>query len=76
MHFLGSISPAEVAIVAIVVLCRAAIAVAVFIDARRRGMNAPFWGVLVFLFLLIGGIVYLVRRQTGRHVAARSATSA
>jgi len=76
MHFLGSISPAELAIVVILVHLRAAIAVAVFIDARRRGMNAPFWCVLVFFFLLIGGIVYLVCRQSGRTVAARSATSA
>jgi cbb3-type cytochrome oxidase subunit 3 len=39
-------------------------------------MNAPFWCVLVFVFMLIGGIVYLVRRQSGRHIAARSTISA
>ena len=40
-----------------------AIGIWVAIDASKRGMNAPLWGLLTFLILIIGLPLYLSERR-------------
>ena len=32
-------------------------------DAQRRGMNAPLWGLLIFLFSVVALPVYFIARK-------------
>lgn len=44
-----------------------AAAIAVFLDATRRGnRHATAWGAGVFLCMIVALPLYLIRRQTGR----------
>ncbi len=46
-------------IILICIMC----AVFVYADAQHRGMNAPLWGLLVFLFSVVALPVYLFLRR-------------
>ncbi len=52
----------EVVRLGIILLCTAC-AIFVCIDARRRGMNAPLWALLAFLFSVVVLPVYFFLRE-------------
>lgn len=45
------------------ILVSFSLAILVAVDAEERGMSSFGWGIGVFLFGLIGAIVYLVARK-------------
>lgn len=47
----------------ILLLIPLSIGIWVAIDASKRGMNAPLWGLLTFLILIIGLPLYLIERK-------------
>jgi hypothetical protein len=60
----------------IIIIIPIALGIWVAIDANKRGMNAPLWGILTVLLLIIGLPLYLIERKKNpiREISTKSAT--